>query len=301
MKRGGKMKIKLLLLIALSFASALTAADVSWVGPITFNPANPAVGDNVRIQVRFSVMKGTVENLNVMGTVDGDMIYSKTFVKITGPKSTGITVNWKAAHYTKIMRQQGQPSNIKVVFSFTQAGIHPSPDQTIEATIPVSDPAPGTGGNQNITQQQPNLVLDPCFENADGNTDLVPLEFSFKSIGSNKFSYKIVYKNIGPRCLKSVFLKITYPYNGVDTIYKQFLHLPQDGLWAIKAGETKTQTGTFQRTEIPDQAYSKYIDSEAQEITYKITFKLTLDPNSEIQETDESNNVILKNHSWVED
>jgi hypothetical protein len=246
-------------------------------------------------------MNGSVQNLMLTGTIDGNTVYSKIYPSITGPKSMIVTVNWTAAHSTKMMRLQGQPSNVKVEFRFNSKIPVTTNSNTIEATIPVKDAAPTLGIGQNLSQKKSDFTLAPCYENANGTTDLVPVEFSFNKTGYSNFTYKIVYKNTGPRCLKNVRLKITYPYSGVDTLYKEFLHSAGADGWAIKAGETRTQTGTFQKNQIPEQAYTKDIDSQLQEITYSINFKLILDPANEVAETNEGNNTLVKHLTWVED
>jgi len=277
------------------------AVDVNWSGPVTFTPAAPAVGDNVIIKARFTVMNGSVQNLMLTGAIDGNTVYTKIYPSITGPKTMIITVNWTAAHSTKIMRLEGQPSNVKVEFRFgSKIPVTTSAD-TIETTIPVKDALPALGIGQNVSQKKPDFTLAPCYANADGTTDLVPVELSFSYIQYGKFTYKIVYKNTGPRCLKNVRMKITYPVNGVDTLYKEFNPPPLADGWVIKAGETRTITGSFDRHDLPIQAFHQDIDSELQEITFSIDLKLTLDPLMEVVETNESNNTLVKHLTWVED
>jgi hypothetical protein len=295
------MKIRFCFLFVFIISSVLMAVDVNWTGPITFTPANPAVGDSVIIKARFSVMNGSVQNLMLIGTIDGNNSYSKIYPSIMGPKSMIVTVNWTAAHSTKMMRLQGQPSKVKVEFRFNSKIPVTTNSNTIETTILVKDAAPTIIPGQNITQRKPELNLGPCYENASGTTDLVPVALSFTYVQYGKFTYKIVYKNTGPRCLKNVRMKITYPLNGVETLYKEFNLSPLADGWAIKAGETRTITGNFDRHDLPYQAFQTSIDSEVQEISFSIDLKLILDPADEVAETNEGNNTLVKHLTWVED
>jgi hypothetical protein len=296
------MKIRYCFLFVFIMSSALMAVDVNWSGPITFTPAAPAVGDNVIIKARFTVMNGSVQNLMLTGTIDGNTVYSKIYPSITGPKTMIVTVNWTAAHSTKIMRQQGQPSNVKVEFRFSSKIPVTTNTDTIETTIPVKDAPPALGIGQNVSQKKPDFTLAPCYANADGTTDLVPVEFSFKYIKFGKFSYTVSIKNTGPRCLKILRYKITYPLNDVDTTFAEHSFPDKPDGWVIYADETRTIHGTFDRHTIPYQAFQTSIDSEVQEISFSIGgLKLVVDPLMEVVETNEANNVIETGLHWVED
>lgn len=295
------MKLRYCVLFAFILSTALMAADVNWTGPITVTPANPSVGDHVTIKARVSVLNGNLDNLTVAGKIDGNTVYSNTFTNITAPKTLIITVNWTAAHTTKMARLQGQPSNVKVEFSFSSTSPVNTNANSIEAVIPVKDAQPTLNQGQNITQQTPKMDLGPCYENQNATTDLIPTEFSFNYTKFGKFSYKVSLKNTGPRCVKSFHYKITYLLNGVETVYKTFeLPAGADG-WALKANETRTITRTFDRHELPYQAFQTSIDSSVQEISFNFVLKLTIDSDNEVSETNEMNNVIEKNLSWIED
>lgn len=283
-------------------SSALMAVDVNWSGPITFTPASPAVGDNVIIKTRFTVMNGSVQNLMLTGAIDGNTVYSKIYPSITGPKTMIVTVNWTAAHSTKMMRLEGQPSNVKVEFRFSSKIPVTTNTDTVEATIPVKDALPTLGIGQNVSQKKPDFTLAPCYENANGTTDLIPVNFSFKYIQFGKFTYTVTIKNTGPRCVNKLRYKITYPYNGVDTVYKEYsFPAKQDG-WVISAGETRSMQATFDRHDLPYQVFHTSIDSEEQEITFSIDgLKLVIDPLMEVVETNEANNVYETGLHWVED
>jgi hypothetical protein len=298
------MKIKYFLLFVFAISSALMAANVNWSGSITFTPANPAVGDNVTIEARFAVMNGTVNNINVIGKIDGKTVYSNLFPSTTGPQTITIPVTWTAAHSTKMSRLKGKPSKVKVEFSFSTPDTIETKGYSTETLITVKDAiiSPITGIGQNVSQAQPDFELAPCAANANGTTDLVPVEFSFKYLQYGKFQYTIGIKNTGPRCVKKFHYKITYLYNGVDTVYREAAFPVKPNGWALEAGETHTIKATFDRHDLPYGIFHTSIDSEVQEISFTLNgLKLVVDFTMEVNETNETNNVYEKSLHWVED
>lgn len=296
------MKIKYCLFFVLAISSALMAANVTWTGPITFTPANPFVGDNVTIQASLIVKNGVVNNIDVTGKIDGKIVYSNLFPIVNNQQTITFPVNWIAAHSTKMMRKQGQPSKVKVEFSFSTTDAVGTTGYSTETFITVSDALSATGIPQNLSQNQPNVELTPCYANANGTTDLKPVKFSFKYIKYGKFLYTVGIKNEGPRCVKKLQCKITYYLNGVDNVYKEFSFLPRTNGWVLEAGETRYMQMTFNRKDLPLTAFTISNDSETQESFFTLDgLKLVVDFTMEVVETDETNNVYRTVLNWVED
>jgi hypothetical protein len=188
---------------------------------------------------------------------------------------------------------------VAVEFTFSTSQPHQTQGATVQGVIVVQDGLARPGLPEGT--QPGGLVLNDCQAHVLGQTDieLVSVDFTYKIFG--KFSYRIVFRNAGPRCLRSLKFRISYPHQGQDRTYEEIVVPAGADGWLIKAGETRSFTGEFDRHKIPSDAFIKEVDSEVQEISFMLNgLKITLDPGNEISETNEGNNTKTINLSWVE-
>lgn len=301
--------MKKLLLVILAFtlaAPAFCAISVSWIPEITVTPTAPRVGQQVTIRARFTVAGGTVNNLRIVGKVDGTVKYNHVFASITGPVSKTITINWTAKHSTRHARLAGQPSNVLVEFEMDPLSMGPTTPYSgkkVEKSIKVYDAAPMLQARPRVIRAvRPQIQIPPCVANNNKTTDLVPTLFNLEKTGYRQFRMTMKYRNTGPRCVHSVKWRVTYQANGVTKVLKHGEHKPVGSkLYTLEAGKSKYFMFAFYKSDFAPMAFETYVDQEEREIKFDIDLKFTVDWNNAVMETNESNNSITKHLSWIED
>ncbi len=298
-------KLSLVVALLLILTASSYAIDIKW-NPLNVNPAEAIVGQQVVIKAPLTVLNGSVNNLKVIGKVDGQIVYNHTFATLQGPTSQIITVNWTAAHSKVMPHIIGQPSNVKIEFIVdpqNTSGDSNTSDNRVEKIIKVRDGFQQPGPMTNVKIKKPGLVIlkDPCIAARNDTTDLVPIEFKFNRTGFHKFYYSMKYKNTGPRCVKSVKWRVTYMDQGVQKVLAQGEHKPVGGkLFALKAGDVKLFGRSFDRVDLPQTAFERNPISEEMTMEYSIDFTFTVDFDNGVNETNEGNNSIVKHLKWDE-
>jgi hypothetical protein len=273
---------------------------------ITVTPTAPRVGQTVTIKARFTVAGGTVNNLRIVGKVDGTVKYNHVFASITGPVTKIITINWTAKHSTRQARLVGQPSSVLIKFEMDPISMGPTTPYSgkdVEKSIKVYDAALMLQARPRLIRTvRPQIQIPPCVANNNKTTDLVPILFKLENTGNKQFRMTMKYKNTGPRCVPSVKWRVTYQDNGVTKVLKHGEHKPIGSkLYALEAGQSKYFLFAFYKRDFSPTAFDTYVDQEEREIRFDINLKFTVDWNNAVMETSEGNNSIIKHLSWIED
>jgi len=304
------MKIKSflgVLFITVLFGITALAVDIQFSGPVIINPSTAIVGQSVSVRVNFFVPTGGVDNLKLIGKIDNKVVLDKFYPHLDGNKSYVKTVSWTAAHATSTPRLIGRPSNVKIEFVLDPAGTVNDTNRSNNTNIgwvKVKDGVVALNPTLKIKKPSYKKVnLGPCYTNTNAPTDLVPVEMRFRKKTSTVFSWGLKYRNDGDRCIKKFKWMLFYENHttGMLVILKQGEVKSSKPLgWAIEGNKTGNIVGTFHVGDVPDSAYDKYIDSEVQEIDWKIKFIFKIDWDNKITETNESNNILYHTHRWTD-
>lgn len=284
------------------------AVDVQFAGPVILNPSPANVGQSVQVRANFYVPEGGVTNLKLICKINNAIVMEKFYPQLNGPSSYIKAFTWTAAHSTTSPRMPGQPSNVKVEFILDPDNSVTDEDRSNNVNIGylqvkevmTLNTTPGTVTTATLPGK---ISLGPCYDNQNGTTDLHPIDMTFTKIGWDKFRWRVNISNEGPRCVKSVKWELWY-FNHTTS---QVLKLQQGEIkpnkkfdWAIEANKVAFVIGTFERDDVPGNAYIKHIDSSVQEIDYEIEFWFKIDTGEEVPETNENNNNLFHWHKWTE-
>jgi hypothetical protein len=290
------------LLPVLICAIAFAETDPKWSVGISMTPASVSVGDTVRFTATLWVKQGPVDNLRIIGGVDGTHIFTRDYRHCDRQYLEELNFTWTAVAGNHRAWFQIDPdattpdidrSNNRTEISFL-TNISPPARDGSSLTVTVHS-STGTGGGHGgntltLTGRTATLLrtIDPC-EDSDAPADLSLDFLGFNRVSLSvddpvQYNYTFRVKNLGSKCIKEFKWRIV---NNVGVVITEGTKktLKVHG-YVIRPGHSIELTGVIDMASIGNYDICRGMSGEM----LCVHVKGVVDPLNDIFETDETNN-----------